>query len=234
MDISPLRDLILQELKTMADPKFQAGMARYGIDNRFSLGIRAPILRAYAKPYRKNHELALALWDSEIHEAKHIAGYIADPKQMTEAQMEKWAADCYSWDLVDNICGLFAKTPYALDKARAWMQREEEYVKRAGFVIFVSLGVHDKKAPDELFLSFFPYIREGAKDERNFVKKAVNWLLRQIGKRNIRLHPHALALAEELAQSNIPSARWIGKDAVRELKNEKIIERLRRKANLRL
>jgi 3-methyladenine DNA glycosylase AlkD len=231
MNISELRDHILQELKTMADPQFQAGMARYAIDNSRSLGIRAPILRAYAKPYRKNHELALALWDSDIHEAKHIAGYIADASQMTEAQMEKWVADCYSWDLVDNICGVFAQTPYALDKAKEWIQREEEYVKRAGFVTFVSLAVHDKKAPDELFLSFFPYIREGASDERNFVKKAVNWLLRQIGKRNIRLHPHALVLAEELAQSDIPSARWIGKDAVRELTNEKIIERLKRKAD---
>jgi 3-methyladenine DNA glycosylase AlkD len=229
MNILQLRDQILRDLQEMADPKFQAGMARYGIDSGRALGIRAPVLRDYAKPHRKNHELALALWECDVHEAKHLAGMIADPRQMTEAQMEKWAADCYSWDLVDNICGVFAQTPYALDKARAWIRREEEYVRRAGFVTLVSLTVHDKKAPDERFLSFLPYIREGAGDERNFVKKAVNWLLRQIGKRNIRLHPHALALAEELASSQSPAARWIGKDAVRELSSEKVLGRLQRK-----
>lgn len=229
MKITELRDQILRDLHAMADPEFQTGMARYGIDSSRALGIRAPALREYAKPYRKHHELALVLWECDVHEAKHLAGMIADPREMTEEQMEKWAADCYSWDLVDNICGLFAKTPYALDKARTWIRRKEEYVKRAGFVILVSLAVHDKKAPDELFLSFFPYIREGADDERNFVKKAVNWLLRQIGKRNIRLHPHALALAKELADSASPSARWIGKDAARELSSEKVINRLQRK-----
>lgn len=229
MNILQLRDQILRDLQALADPEFQTGMARFGIDSSRALGIRAPVLRDYAKPHRKNHELALVLWECDVHEAKHLAGLIADPRQMTEAQMEKWAADCYSWDLVDNICGVFAKTPYALEKARAWIGREEEYVKRCGFVTLVSLAVHDKKAPDDLFLSFFPYIRTGAEDERNFVKKAVNWLLRQIGKRNIRLHPHALALAEELAGSPSPTVRWIGKDAVRELRSEKIIERLQRK-----
>lgn len=229
MDITSLRDQILADLRAMADPAHRAGMSRYNVDNSRALGIRAPDLRAYAKPYRGNHELALALWDSDIHEARHLAGFIADPRQMTEAQMEKWVADCYSWDLVDNICGVFAKTPFALKKAKVWIERAEEYVKRAGFVTLVAITVHDKKADDELFLSFLPYIRAGAIDERNFVKKAVNWLLRQIGKRNLRLHPHALALAEELAASDSRSARWIGKDAVRELKSEKIIARLKRK-----
>ncbi len=230
MSTDTLYNQVLKDLQAMANPQFKAGLARFGIDAARALGIKTPGLRAYAKTYGRNHELALLLWKSEFHEAKHLAVFIADPKKLTKEQMEQWAADCYSWDLVDNSCGLFAKTPFALDKAAAWTQREEEYVKRAGFVLLTTLAVHDKKADDELFLSFFPYIRRGSADERNFVKKAVNWLLRQIGKRNLRLHSHAVALAEELAMSDSGSARWIGKDALRELHSEKIIARLKKKA----
>src|SRR5262249_21478799 len=159
------------------------------------LGISLPNLRKLAKPYRKDHTLALKLWETGIHEARIVATLVDDPAQVTTEQMEAWAADFNSWDIVDQACSnLFAKTPYAHEKARAWCQRDEEFVRRAGFSLIAVLAVHDKKASNGDMEAFYPLIRAGAEDNRNFVKKAVNWALRQIGKRNRALNASALKI----------------------------------------
>lgn len=221
-------DVIMAELKSMANPHNVEGMARFGINAENTLGISVVAVRRLAKPYRKDHELALRLWKSGIHEARILATVIDDPKQVTPHQMEAWAADFNSWDVVDQACiNLFAKTPHAYDKVRSWAKRDEEFVKRAAFSLIATLAVHDKKASNQDLELFYQTIRDGAADDRNFVKKAVNWALRQIGKRNRALHASALKLAEELAASDSKSARWVGKDAVKELSSEKIVSRLK-------
>lgn len=209
---------IIQNLRTLAKPQNLAGMARYGIVPKNGLGVSMPSLRAMAKECGKDHALAQKLWASGIHDARILAALIDEPAKVTPAQMNRWAAQFYSWDLCDQVCGnLFDKTPYAYEKARGWHQDRREYVKRAGFVMMAVLAVHDKRAGDARFLAFLPMIREGADDEKNFVKKAVNWALRQIGKRNPALRKKALALAAELATSPKAATRWVGRDALREL-----------------
>jgi len=203
-------------------------MARFGIRVDHALGIPMPVLRSYAKAYRKQHTLALALWQTGVHEARILATLIDDPAEVTEAQMEGWVQQFDSWDVCDQCCGnLFDKTPFAFDKALEWSAREEIYVKRAGFVLIATLAVHHKGAGDEQFTPFFPAIEREAWDARNFVKKAVNWALRQIGKRNCTLHAEATALARRIGQQNHPSARWIAAAALREFAQEKIIARLK-------
>lgn len=224
----------LNRLSKNAKPGFKEGMAKFGIESSTALGIPMPELRQFAKEIRKtnateqNHELALELWKQNIHEAKMIACLIDDPKLVTEKQMNEWVNDFYSWDICDQCCSnLFDKTPYYKKKIFEYVKSEKEFVRRTGFVLMATSAVHDKKAPDSLFLSYFPIIEKYAADEKNFVKKAVNWALRQIGKRNILLHGEALKLATRLKTQDSKSARWIGSDAVRELENEKIIERIR-------
>ncbi|HEY8402882.1 MAG TPA: DNA alkylation repair protein [Cytophagaceae bacterium] len=214
-------DQAIIELKSLSVPENLEGMARFGINTEKALAVRIPELRKLARNIKKDHALALQLWETEIHEARILAAYIADPKQVTEELMEQWASDFYSWDLCDQVCGnLFDRIPIAFSKAKEWSGREKEYVKRAGFVLMASLAVHNKEAKDAQFTSFFPFIVEGATDERNFVKKAVNWALRQIGKRNAFLGEKAIALSEKLLTINSRSARWIAKDALRELKSK--------------
>lgn len=221
-----LKDAIT-ELKSMGDPKAAAGMARYGIKADRALGITIPKLQSLAKKIGKNHQLAEALWSSTIHEARILACMIDDPQQITADQMEHWAADFDSWDLCDQCCSrLFRKTPFARQKALAWASRPEEFVKRAGFVLMAVLAVHDKKAADKQFEPFFRRIKAEACDERNFVKKAVNWALRQIGKRNVFLNKKAICVAEEIRQFESRAAQWVAGDALRELKSEKIQTRL--------
>jgi 3-methyladenine DNA glycosylase AlkD len=176
-----------------------------------------------------DHELALGLWETGIHEARILAGFVDDPALVTEGQMESWAADFDSWDLCDQVCGLFEETRFAWKKAREWSRREEEFVKRAAFAIVAGLAVHDKAAPDGVFLRFLPTIRRASTDDRNFVKKAVSWALRSIGKRTPALNAAALETAERLRGSTSRSARWIGSDAARELASEKVRSRLRRR-----
>jgi 3-methyladenine DNA glycosylase AlkD len=204
------------------------GMARFGINPENTYGVSIPKLRAKAKEIGKDHSLALELWGSGIHEARILAAFIDDPKLVTESQMESWVKDIDSWDVCDQVCGfLFDKTPYAYDKALEWSKRDEEFVKRAGFALMAWLSIHDKKAPDEKFIPFFAAIKEGARDERNFVKKAVNWALRQTGKKRGKdIYKLAIKTAEELEKSESKSARWIAKDALRELKSEKVQKRL--------
>lgn len=219
----PTSEKILEQLKSQANPANVEGMARYGINPDNTLGVSMPVLRAIARQIRKNHPLALGLWDSGIHEARILAALIADPKQVDEELIERWVHDFDSWDVCDQVCSnLFDKTPFAYHKAVEWAGRQPEYVKRAGFVLMAALAVHDKKAPDQAFEAFFPIILREAVDERNFVKKAVNWALRGIGKRNRALNIQAIDFAQQIAQLDSRVARWIASDALRELTSSKI------------
>lgn len=215
---------IVKELKTYANPKNLAGMARFGISGKNVLGgPNMPTLHKMANEIKKSgvdrHQLAQELWDSQIHEARILAGFIDEPEKATEKQLEKWVKDFDSWDICDQVCAnLFDKTEFAYKKIGEWTKRKEEYVKRAGFVLMATLAVHDKKAADITFIKMLPIIKRGATDERNFVKKAVNWALRQIGKRNVHLRREAIETANEILKIDNKAAQWIAKDALRELK----------------
>lgn len=220
--ISRLVNSILGELRQQSNPTNVAGMARFGINPEGTLGISIPVLRKMAKMHRKNHELALELWKSGIHEARILAGMIDDPAKVTPQQMDAWASDFDSWDVCDQVCmNLFDKTPYAYAKAIEWSDNEKTFIKRAGFALMASLAFHDKTAPDEQFESFFPIILRESTDERNFVKKAVNWALRQIGKRNPALQSRAIEVAGQMAQLESKAARWNARDTIRELTQKK-------------
>ena len=221
---------ILTRLKERSDPKAVAGMARFGINPKSALGVSIPELRRIARETELDHGLAQRLWASGIHEARILASMVDDPEKVTERQLEAWAREFESWDVCDQVCSnLFDKTKWAFRKAKAWSQREEEFVKRAGFVLVACLSVHDKVSKDGPFLEFLPLIRMGATDERNFVKKAVNWALRQIGKRNAKLNRKAIQVAQEIQRIDSKGARWIASDALRELKSESVQKRLQRK-----
>jgi 3-methyladenine DNA glycosylase AlkD len=221
---------IIQDLKREGNPQNLAGMARYGINTEKAFGINLPTLRARAKKIGKNHELALGLWETGYHEARMLAAFIDDPRKVTNVQTDKWVRDFNSWDICDQTCSaLFDKTTFAYELAHSWSKEEKEYVKRAGFVMMAALAVHDKKSPDEKLLQFLPVIQRESSDERNFVKKAVNWALRQIGKRSAFLHEHAIKTAQKIAQQDSKSARWIASDALRELNDSKVIFRIRTK-----
>lgn len=214
MDVTDIIDL----LKEKADAKYHAGMLRFGIDNNKALGVKIPEVRTLAKIIKKDHALALQLWDTGIHEARILASLVADPKQVTPSLIDSWTKDFSSWDVCDQACGnLFDRTPYAIEKALEFSKHEEEFVKRAGFVLMATLAVHDKKAANNVFNQFFPIIEREAGDSRNFVKKAVNWALRQIGKRNQTLLPLAIQCAERILLQENKTAKWIATDALREL-----------------
>ena len=218
---------IIWNLKQYANAQAVEGMARFGIRPAQALGVSIPTLRKMAKEIGRNHALALALWDSEIHEARILTSMIDEPQLVTSQQMEDWVNDFDAWDLCDQVCGnLFDKTPYAYQKAVKWCQQEKEFVRRAGFVMMAELAVHDKQAPDEAFLPFFPLIKRYAYDERNFVKKAVNWALRQIGKRNGRLRTIALQCASDIQRMDSKTAQWVAKDALKELQAREMKESL--------
>lgn len=219
---------ILDALRSQANPAALEGMARFGINTTGTLGgISLPTLRRMARAYRGDHPLALALWDSGIHEARILASLVDDPRQVTPEQMERWAVEFDSWDICDQVCSnLFAHTPYAVEKAREWSTRPEEFIKRAGFTLIAALAVHAKFMADEVFLDFLPMIRREAVDRRNFVRKAVNWALRQIGKRNAALNRAAIQTAREMLASGERSMRWVASDALRELESSKVQERL--------
>lgn len=200
------------------------GMKRFGITSSSKiLGVPKPKLRELAKKIGKNHELALRLWDSNIHEARILASMIAEPEKVDEDLMERWVKDFDNWDLCDQcVMNLFWRMKFAYKKAVEWSQREEEFVRRAGFALMAKLAISDKKANDEKFERFFPYILKGAKDERNYVKKAVSWALRQIGKRNLYLNKKAIELAEEIKKLRTKSAKYIATETLRELRSEKV------------
>jgi len=212
---------IIAQLQHYSNPSSLEGMKRFGMNVDSALGIPIPVLRKLAKELKRDHQLALELWDTGIHEARILASMIDDPKKVTAVQISAWAKEFNSWDVCDQVCGnLFNRTPFAVNKAKEFSQRKEEFVKRAGFTLMATYAVHNKKEKDEVFLSFFPFIEKGADDERNFVKKAVNWALRQIGKRNENLQQEAIKLAERIGKQESKSAKWIGRDALTELKKK--------------
>jgi len=212
---------IISTLKQISDPKYLEGMERFSVDNSKALGVSLPNLRKVAKGIKKDHQMALELWATGIHECRVLASLVDDPKLVTPEQMDSWAADFYSWDVCDQVCGnLFDRTPYAIEKALEYSRSEKEYIKRAGFVLMAEFAVHDKKASDGAFMSFFPIIEREAWDDRNFVKKAVNWALRQIGKRNRALGEAAKECALRIAQQESRVAKWIAKDALAEFEKK--------------
>ena len=225
-------DRVLARLKSLASPEAVAGMARFGIRPENILGISMPTLRSLAREVGKggqqpaNHQLALGLWESGIHEARILASMVDVPGLVTEEQMESWVKDFDSWDVCDQVCGnLFDRTPFAYRKAVEWSERSEEFVKRAGFVMMAGLALHDKRAADAALEVFFPCILQESTDDRNFVKKAVNWALRGIGKRSRRLNQRAIETARQIAGIDSKTAHWIASDALRELTSEKVQSR---------
>lgn len=209
---------IINYLKKNSCPKDKEGMARFGINPKRAFGVRVPILRQLAKKIGKNQKLSCNLWKTEIHEARILASMVCPIEELTEKQMEEWVKGFDSWDVCDQCCmNLFSNNPLGWKKAMEWPERKEEFVRRAGFALMACLAWQDKKAKDSDFLKFFPLIKKYAVDERNFVKKAVNWALRQIGKRNKNLNKKALAEAKEILKIDSKTARWIANDAIREL-----------------
>jgi len=221
---------IMGKLKSLKNQKNRDGMARFGIKTDKAYGISLPVLRGFAREIPRNHDLAGKLWKSEIHEARMLASFIGEPERVTEGQMEEWVRGFDSWDICDQVCSnLFDRTPFAYKKAFEWSERNEEFVKRAGFVMMACLAVHDKKVTDSRLEQFFPVIKKHSTDERNFVKKAVNWALRQIGKRNLALNKKAIAVAKDIKNTDSKSARWVANDAIRELESEAVQKRLSKK-----
>jgi len=223
---------IIKKLESLKNPKNVEGMARFGIrpDTKV-LGIPIPETRRLAKQIGKNHELALKLWDSKIHEARILAGYIEEADKITQKQFEKWVKGFDSWDVVDQVCSsVLDRVSFVEKKIFELSERKEEFVKRTAFTLICCLAVHDKKMPDKEFVKFFPIIKKAAVDERNFVKKSVNWALRQIGKRNKALNKKALALAKEIKKIDSKSAKWIANNAISELASENVQKRLKKNA----
>lgn len=224
-------DEVLNKLNEKAKSDQLEGMARFGIVGDQRMGVSVPDMRNIAKEIGKDHQLALELWDTGIPEAMIVAGMVAEPDKLTEEQMEDWVVDINSWDICDQVCmNLFEKSPYVEQKIFEWSAREEEFVKRTAYALIACLAWHDKDASDQAFTKYFPVIKNGSTDDRNFVKKAVNWALRNIGKRNIELNQAAIQVAREIQAVDSKSARWIASNAIRELESDKVQERLRKKA----
>ena len=219
---------IVEELKSQSKPDDIEGMTRFGINPEKTYGIRIPVLRKMAKNIKKNHNLAQQLWDLGFRETMILGAMIADPSLVTETQMDQWVSSPYFsyWEVVDQACmNLFYLTDYAYTKAVEWTMREKEFVKRAAFSLMAVLAWKDKEAKDEEFVKFFPFIEKESLDERNDVKKAVNWALRQIGKRNLPLNKKAIKLAKKMHNLDSKSAKWIARDAIKELESDKIQSR---------
>ncbi len=220
---------IIKELESLRSKKNIEEMQRFGITSKSKIfGILKPELRKIAKRIGKNQELAIKLWETEIHEARILASIIAEPEKFTEDLMDKWVSEIDNWDLCDQcVMNLFWRTKHAYKKAREWSQSNHEFIKRAGFSLIAKLAISDKKASNEKFEQFFPIIKREATDNRNYVKKAISWALRQIGKRNLELNEKAIEIAKEIQRLNSKSAKWIAQDVIRELTSEKILKRLK-------
>lgn len=208
---------VIEQLKQHADASRLKGMSRYGIDVSSALGLTMPEIRQLAKDIKNDHALALELWDTGIRECQILASLIDDRKQVSKQQMDNWVADFNSWEVCDQVCGnLFVRTPYAIEKALEYSLSEKEFIKRAGFVLMAEMQVHNKKVSNKELMRFFPIIEREAWDDRNFVKKGVNWALRQIGKRNKDLRIIAIECAKRIARQESKAAKWIAKDALNE------------------
>ncbi len=222
---------IMHQLERLRNPANVEGMKRFGVipANGKAFGLSTPELRNIAKSYKKDTDLALNLWAEGYHETLLLATLIADPKQFASDRADAWTHDFGSWDICDAACfNLFRYLPFADDKVFLYAPSEKEYVRRTAFSLIAGMCFSAKKAPDNQFLAYLPLVEQYADDDRNFVKKSVNWALRQIGKKNKNLYEPALLLARKLAAANNKTVRWIGKDAVRELENPKIIARIKR------
>jgi 3-methyladenine DNA glycosylase AlkD len=213
---------ILKILKSHSNKKNVEGMARFGISSKNTLGVSMPIIRKLGKQIGKDHELAQELWNSKIHEARILASLIDNPKEVTEKQMDSWVKDFDSWDVCDQVCmNLFDRTPFVENKIFEWSKSNKEFVKRASFSLIASTACHRKEWKNEQFIRFLPLIKKASTDERNFVRKAVNWALRGIGKRNLILTEEALRCSKEIQKLNNKTAKWIANDAIRELELKK-------------
>ncbi len=218
---------IINELEALSNPEDRANMESFGITPNRTYAVKILELRRIANKVGNDHDLAHKLWKADYRETKILAGIIDDPELVSEAQMDSWVVEFDYWEICDQCCmNLFRKTSFAYKKIFEWSIREEKFVKRAAFTLIAVLAVHDKQAADNKFEQFFPIIIRESTDDRNYVKKAVNWALRQIGKKNIHLNKKAIILAEEIQEINSKSAKWIAKDALRELKSEKVQNRL--------
>ncbi|UCE39596.1 MAG: DNA alkylation repair protein [Thermoplasmata archaeon] len=219
----------MKKLESLSNPDSVRGMAKYGINSNNNLGINVTTLRKLAKEIGCDHELALKLWASGIRDARFLAATIDDPEKVTEEQLESMVLDLNSWDICDHCASdIFLNSKFAYKKAVEWSARDEEFVKRAGFSLMARLAVRDKKAEDRKFERFLPIIKREACDERNYVKKAVNWALRQIGKRNLHLNKMAIKTAKDIQKMDSKSANWIASDALRELTGDKIQKRFKK------
>ena len=228
--MAPVAD-VLSKLKAKARSERIEGMTRYGMVAEKRLGVSIPEIRAIAKELGRDHELSVELWKTGIPEARILAAMVVEHEKLTEEQMEDWVKDFNSWDVCDQVCmNLFEKTPLAWKKILDWAEREEEFVKRTAFALIACLAWHDKKAEDARFVELLPVIERGATDERNYVKKAVNWALRNIGKRNPYLNKAAIETARQILQINSKAARWVASNALKELESEAVQRRLKKHA----
>lgn len=222
-------ETILDQLKALGNPANLEGMARYGIRTDRSFGVKMGDVKALVKAHRKDHPLALALWDSGYREARLLAAHIADPRKVTPRLMETWVRQFDSWDVCDTTTNrLFRRTPFAFDKALAWSRSDELFTKRAGYALMAGLALKTNRLGDDAYEPFLDRIKAAATDDRNLIKKAVNWALRQIGKRNAALNLRAVTVAEELLAQGNSTARWIANDALKELQSEAVQKRLSR------
>ncbi len=220
---------IVKKLKAAANPKNVAGMARFGINTKGTLGVSMPEIRRFSRQIGKDHRLAQELWRTGIHEAKILASIIEDAEKIGKKEMERWARDFDSWDVCDQVCqNLFWRHKDAYKKCRHWGVKRGEYIRRAGFALMACLAFKDKQVKDKKFIQFFPLIKKYATDERNFVKKAVNWALRQIGKRNRNLNKLAIGVAEDILKNKRGNraSRWVALGALKELKGEAVQKRI--------
>jgi 3-methyladenine DNA glycosylase AlkD len=223
---------VILRLESMASPTGVEGMARFGIRSEKVLGLSMGEVREMAKELGKDHQLAQCLWRTGFHESRLLASLVDDPSLVTEEQVESWAMDFDNWAVCDGVCAnLFQRTPFARSKCMEWSSRDEEFVKRASFALMAILAVHEKKEGDGLFESFLEIIERESIDQRVYVKKGVNWALRQIGKRNSSLNEKAIRIAERISMKDSRAARWIASDALRELKGDKVQERITKKKN---
>lgn len=229
-DTRPLSEQVadaLAQLERRATKATRDGMARYAIPSDRALGVGMRDIQAIAKSFGRNHDLAAALWKTGVYEARMLTAYVADPAQLTAAQMDGWARDFDNWAVCDTLCfTLFDRSPLAWRRAEAWSTRRDEFVRRAAFALVASMALHHKGGDDAPFRASLDWIERAADDERNFVKKGVNWALRSIGRRSMALHRDAVSLAQRLGASPQAHTRWIGKDALRELMNAKVVARL--------
>jgi 3-methyladenine DNA glycosylase AlkD len=221
----------LESLEKMSTQRHRDNLARFGIDATNPLGVSMTDIQKLAKRLGRSHELAAALWETNVYEARMLTAFVDEPERVTSAQMDRWCREFDNWAICDTLCfKLFDQTPYAWAKVATWGDKRDEFVKRAAFALLASLAIHDKSAADEQFMETLPLIERAATDERNFVKKGVSWALRTLGRRNAALNEAAVAVARRLVDSPEPSARWIGRDALRELTGALVKRQLAAKA----